>query len=98
MSSNRFLPRNEPTDTDAFFEFQGLSSQERDQYFGCLAVLQEEGTEARRAERDAIAAILQHRRLHAPREPKYLDWLQRGAPFEEDTGPEKPPKSTRRAK
>ncbi len=98
VSQTLFLPSNEPTDTELFFEFQSLSEQEKQSYFACLAVLREEGMEHQRAERDALAAVLQHKRLHAPTTARYEDWLLRGADFAEDTGPVPPSRTRKRNK
>jgi hypothetical protein len=84
-----------PTDTDALEEFTWFSEEERQVFFGCRAVLVEEGVELHRAERDAAAAILQHQRLSA-KSPQPINgkafleelrqafgikvWLDRGQP------------------
>lgn len=50
--------------------YDKFSDEEKEIFWGCVAVLTEErGAEAKeQSERDAAAAILQHQRLHAPRD------------------------------
>ena len=81
-----FLSREDPTDSDAFFEFTTFTSEEKEVFFGCRAVGLEEGIELKLAERNAVAAILQHRRMHAAPSWKYMAWLNRGSPVKEDRG------------
>jgi len=60
------MSREAPMDEDALTEFSTFTPEEREIFFGCRAVLVEEGVEGARAERDAAAAIVQHRRLQNP--------------------------------
>jgi hypothetical protein len=65
-ASDSLLSKEEPVDEDAAFEFATFTPDEREVFFGCRAALIEHGSNARRADRDAAAAILEHRRLHQP--------------------------------
>ena len=55
-----------PSDPEALSEFFDFTKEERHWFFSCRAALLEEGAERPRAERDAAAAVLQHRRLTTP--------------------------------
>lgn len=61
-----FLDLTPPQDPEASAEYEGLSLEEKETFFGCRAVLLEEGADLPQAERDAVAAVLQHRRLTRP--------------------------------
>lgn len=69
--AEELLSLGPPSDPEAREEFEQLSPEERSVFFGCRAVLLEEGAELPQAERDAVAAVLQHRRLSRPRRRNY---------------------------
>jgi hypothetical protein len=63
----------EPMNVEAFEEWELFTQEEKEIYAGCVAALKEEGVLTARAERDAAAAILQHRdRVLFP--DKQLHW------------------------
>lgn len=64
--SHSFLSRETPTDPEALEEFSRFTPEERETFFGCRHLLIENGSEWPRTERDAVAAILEHRRLKNP--------------------------------
>lgn len=73
------LDRTAPTDPDALQEYRDLKPQEQESFYGCRAVLLEEGAELSQADRDAVAAVLQHRRLITPLAPWVRRLLEREA-------------------
>lgn len=52
-----------PSELEALEEYAGLNEEQRAVFFACRAVLIEQGAELHQAERDAVAAVLQHQRL-----------------------------------
>lgn len=60
------ISRADPTDPEVIEEFSRFTPEERETFFGCRQFLVEEGSVGPRTERDAAAAILQHRRLKNP--------------------------------
>lgn len=60
------LSREDPFEEEAALEFSTFTAEEREVFFGCRALLLEQGSEPRQAERDAAAAIVEQRRLQYP--------------------------------
>ena len=65
MSEELFI--SPPLDPEALFFFNTFSPEDQVYTKRIWLQLVEEGSEPRLAERDAVAAMLQHHRLHAPR-------------------------------
>lgn len=83
-ASATWLDRSPPLDPLALAEWQGLSPAERESFAGVRAVLAEGGEERGRAERDAVAACLQARRLRAQPSRAFSAWLAEGSPVESE--------------
>lgn len=68
MNIESLVSREKPTDPEVLEEFSRhiFHLEEHEAFFGCRHILIQQGVEPMRAERDAMAALLENRRRKSP--------------------------------